>query len=172
MKIFVRDKKFYTVLAATGVPIALQQAITAGVNLADNIMLGSLGEIQMSGATLANQFIGLFQICCMGLGMGATVLTSRYWGMKAMTSLKKSVLIMYRAVLIFALIFSALTLLIPGLIMGVYTPETDVIDAGIKYFQISIPTYLLSGFCLTTSLVLRSVGKANIPLFSSIGAFY
>ncbi len=170
--IFVRDKKFYTALAATGIPIVLQQAVTAGVSLADNMMLGSLGEIQMSGATLANQFITFFQFSCMGLGMGATVLTSRYWGMRAMDSLKKSILMMYRVVLIFVLTFSALTMLIPGPIMRLYTPEAEVVQAGVMYFQICVPTYFLTGFSVTTSLVLRSVGRANVPLFSSIGAFF
>lgn len=173
MRFFVRDKHFYKVLVATGVPIALQQAITAGVNLADNIMLGSLGEIQMSGATQANQFIHFFQCCCMGLGMGATVLTSRYWGMQAKESLKKSILLMYRAVLIFACVFSILTLAFPGEIMGIYTGGDEaVVEAGIQYFLISVPTYLLVGFSLTTSLVMRSVGKANIPLISSVVAFF
>ena len=32
--------------------------------------------------SLANQFIGVYQIFCMGLGMGASVLVSRYWGMQ------------------------------------------------------------------------------------------
>ena len=37
--IFVRDKKFYTTLVAFALPIARQQLITVGVNMADNIML-------------------------------------------------------------------------------------------------------------------------------------
>ena len=36
MRIFVRDKKFYTTLVAFALPIALQQLITVGVNMADN----------------------------------------------------------------------------------------------------------------------------------------
>ena len=171
MQIFVKDKFFYKRLLSLAVPIALQQAITVGVNLADNVMLGSLGEIQMSGATLANQFINIFQCMCMGLGMGASVLTSRYWGMKDMNSLKKTVALMMRLMLGVGLVFSLITFITPGGIVSLYTNEQGVIDAGAAYFRISIPCYLLLGFSLTTSLVLRSVGRANIPLFSSIGAF-
>ena len=71
MQIFVREKQFYRNVLAVGGPIAAQSLITVGVNMMDNIMLGRLGEYQMSGATLANQFINIFHICCMGLGMGA-----------------------------------------------------------------------------------------------------
>lgn len=172
MQIFVRDKQFYKNVLAVGGPIAAQSLITVGVNMMDNIMLGRLGEYQMSGATLANQFINIFQICCMGLGMGASVLTSRYWGMKNMESLKKSVVLMHRMMFVLALLFSAATFFLPRNIMGLFSSEDAVVAAGAAYFRISIPCYLLLGFSLTTSLVLRSVGKANIALFSSIGAFF
>ena len=57
MQLFVRDRKFYRTLAAFALPIAAQSLITVGVNMADNIMLGQLGETPMSGVTLANNFI-------------------------------------------------------------------------------------------------------------------
>lgn len=172
MKLFVRNSGFYKTLCVLAVPIALQQLITVGVNMADNVMLGSLGEVKMSGATLANNFISIFQCCCMGFGMGASVLTSRYWGMKNMDSLKKSVVLMLRGVFLISSIFALVTLLMPSQIMGLFTKEAEVIHAGTDYFLISVPCYYLLGFSLTTSLVLRSVGRANIPLISSIGAFF
>ena len=172
MQIFVREKQFYRNVLAVGGPIAAQSLITVGGNMMDNIMLGRLGEYQMSGATLANQFINIFHICCMGLGMGASVLTSRYWGMKNTESLKKSVVLMHRMMFVLALLFSAATFLFPRGIMGLFSKEDAVITAGTSYFMISIPCFLLLGFSLTTSLVLRSVGKANIALYSSIGAFF
>ena len=109
MKLFVKDKQFYKMLVAFALPIALQQLITVGVNMADNIMLGQLGEAPMSGATLANNFITIFQIMCMGLGMGASVLVSRFFGMKDRLSMKKSVVIMMRLLLIVATVFSVAT---------------------------------------------------------------
>lgn len=172
MQLFVKDKTFYKTLAAIALPIAAQQMITVGVNLADNVMLGQLGEEAMSGATLANNFINIFQICCMGLGMGASVLTSRFYGMQDMRSLKKAINIMYRLMLTIAIGFSIATLLIPESIMGIYTTEQAVILAGTGYLLVSLPCYFLHGTTLTTSLVLRSVGKANIPLYASICSFF
>ena len=172
MKIFVRNPFFYKTLAVLAVPIALQSMITVGVNMTDNVMLGTLGEVKMSGATLANNFISIFQCCCMGFGMGASVLTSRFWGMKNMDSLKKSVVLMMRGVAVLSTFFALATLLFPSVIMGLFTNDPQVIAAGVDYFMISISNYYLLGFSLTTSLVLRSVGKANIPLFSSIAAFF
>lgn len=171
MTIFVRDKSFYRKLASLAFPIAAQQMITVGVNMADNVMLGRLGELQMSGATLANQFISLFQIGCMGMGMGASVLASRYWGMRDKNSLRKTVVIMLRLMFIVGAIFSVVTLCFSGPIMQIFTNEKAVVRYGVSYFRISACIYLLLGFSITVSLILRSVGKATVPLWASIIAF-
>ncbi len=172
MQLFVRDKKFYQTLAALALPIAAQQMISVGVNMADNIMLGQLGETAMSSATLANNFISMFQIMCMGFGMGASVLTSRFYGMKERESMKKAVNIMFRLEFIVAMLFSLATAAFSAQIMGLFTNEEAIIQAGCGYLLISIPCYLLNGYALTTSLILRSVGKATVPLISSICSFF
>lgn len=172
MQIFVRDKRFYKLLAVFALPIAAQQLITVGVNMADNIMLGQLGEVPMSGATLANNFITIYQIMCMGLGMGASVLVSRFYGMKNQLNMKKAINIMYRLELVIASLFAIATALFPSGIMSIYSSDSGVISAGTGYLLISIPCYYLNGYALTTSLVLRSVGKGNIPLYSSIASFF
>ena len=172
MKIFVRDKEFYKTLVSYALPIALQQLITVGVNMADNIMLGQLGEAPMSGATLANNFITIFQIMCMGLGMGASVLVSRFFGMKDQLGMKRSVNIMYRLLFVVATCFAVATAVFPAQIMGLFTEEQDVILQGTGYLLISIPCYYLNGYAVTSSIMLRSVGKANIPLLSSCCSFF
>ena len=172
MKVFVRDKEFYKTLVAYALPIALQQLITVGVNMADNIMLGQLGEAPMSGATLANNFITIFQIMCMGLGMGASVLVSRFFGMKDQLGMKRSVNIMYRLLFVVATCFAVATAVFPAQIMGLFTEEQDVILQGTGYLLISIPCYYLNGYAVTSSIMLRSVGKANIPLLSSCCSFF
>ena len=172
MKVFVRDKEFYKTLVAYALPIALQQLITVGVNMADNIMLGQLGEAPMSGATLANNFITIFQIMCMGLGMGASVLVSRFFGMKDKLNMKRSVNIMYRLLFVVATCFAVATALFPAGIMRLFTTEQDVILQGTGYLLISIPCYYLNGYAVTSSIMLRSVGKANIPLLSSCCSFF
>ena len=96
------DWKFYKKVFWLALPIALQSLITIGVNMLDTIMVGNLGEMSLSAVSLANQFIGVYQIFCMGLGMGASVLVSRYWGMqeaepvKSIQALRKTICIVVR----------------------------------------------------------------------------
>lgn len=172
MKLFVRDKDFYRQTLAIAVPVSLQSMITIGVNMMDNIMVGSLGETVLSGTSLANQFISLYHICCMGIAMGASVLTARFWGMKRMEDLRRIITLMLRFGVGLALIFMIPAIAAPGMLMKLYTPESDVIAQGILYYRWIWMTFVLQGLSLTCTIVLRSVGQVKIPLYSSIGAFF
>lgn len=171
-KLYVKDKKFYTTVAGIAIPIALQGLITAGVNMMDTIMIGTVGETQLSAVSLANQFISIFHIFCMGIGMGASVLVARYYGMKDQISLRHTVTIMLRLCLAMSAIFCVATILMPELIMKIYTVEEPIIRHGVSYLKYSVFTYFLLGLSLTTTIVLRNVGQVKIPLYTSIGAFF
>ncbi len=159
-------------MAVIAIPISLQSLITIGVNMMDTIMLGSMGEVALSASSLANQFINIFHICCMGIGMGASVLTSRFWGMQDKDSLRKTITIMYRLCFVFGLLFTAATIIAPDALMRIYTSDEEVIRAGVSYFRWSVPCYWLLGFSLTTTIVLRSVGQVKLPLLCSVIAFF
>ncbi|MBO5221832.1 MAG: MATE family efflux transporter [Clostridia bacterium] len=156
------------------VPISLQSMITVGINLMDTVMLSDMGDAQLSASSLAGQFINLFMIFCMGIGMGASVLTSRVWGMKDLRSLKKAVTIMLRFALAFAAVFTVATIITPTGIMKLFAKEEDVaiITYGSAYLKWMIPTYLCTGLSLVCTIVLRSVGLVQIPLICSIIAFF
>ena len=171
LKKYIGTRDFYKRVCVIAIPIALQSLITIGVNMMDTIMLGALGEVALSASSLANQFIGIYHICCMGIGMGASVMVSRFWGMKDISSLKKSITIMLRLCILFGLLFMIVTILMPGRLMRIFTPEEAVIREGTKYFIWSTPCYLLMGISLTCTIVLRSIGKAKVPLVCSVVTF-
>ncbi|MBQ3084017.1 MAG: MATE family efflux transporter [Clostridia bacterium] len=170
--LIVKEKGFYSRVAKIALPIAMQGLITTGVNMMDTIMVGMVGETELSAVSLANQFISVFQIFCMGIGMGASVLVARYYGMKDRPSLKKTVSIMLRLCIGMAALFCVATVLIPGPIMKIYTAERDIIKLGISYLRWSVVSYFLLGLSLTCTIVLRNVGKVKIPLYTSIAAFF
>ena len=181
MKLFQKQPAFYKGVFALALPIALQSLISIGVNMLDTIMVGSLGENALSATSLANSFISIYHIFCMGLGMGASVLVSRYWGMKkaadgheeeAGHALKQTVCLMLRITVGLAAIFALLTLLMPSVLMKMYTNDSEIIRLGDVYFRWSVITYFFLGTGLVSTIVLRSVGQVRLPLYVSIGAFF
>ncbi len=172
-KLYVKDKQFYKMVMGITIPIALQGLITSGVNMMDNIMVGTLGEDKLSAVTLANQFISVFHIFCMGIGMGASVLVSRYYGMKDNKSLKSTLSIMLRLCLVLSTIFCVATLIAPEQIMRIYNDkDLPIIAGGVEYLRYSVVTYYLLSLSLTCTIILRNVGQVRIPLITSIGAFF
>ncbi len=181
MKLFQNEPKFYKSVFALALPIALQSLISIGVNMLDTIMVGSLGENALSATSLANSFISIYHIFCMGLGMGASVLVSRYWGMKkaadgheeeAGRALKQTVCLMLRITVGLAALFAIATLAMPSLLMKMYTGDEEIIRLGDIYFRWSVITYFFLGTSLVSTIVLRSVGQVRLPLYVSIGAFF
>ena len=153
-------------------PIVAQNMITIGVNIMDTVMLGSYGEVQLSGSSLANDFINVFHILCMGMGGGAAVLTAQFWGAGDRESIRKAVTIMLRICLGIVAVFTLVTVFFPAQIMSIFTDDPDVIEKGATYFRWSIPQYLLLGVSLTLTMVLRSLRKVTVPLVTSIISFF
>lgn len=171
-RLYTKDKGFYKNVAKIAIPVALQGLITTGVNMMDTIMVGMVGETQLSAVSLANQFINIFHIFCMGIGMGASVLVARYYGMKDNPALKKTITIMLRLCLAMAALFCVATVFFPEQIMRIYTTEAPIIDYGIRYLQYSVVSYFFLGLSVTCTIVLRNVNQVKIPLYTSIAAFF
>ncbi|MBQ5801175.1 MAG: MATE family efflux transporter, partial [Clostridia bacterium] len=172
MNLIIKDKSFYKTVSKIALPIALQGLITSGVNMMDTIMVGKVGETELSAVSLANQFISIFHIFCMGIGMGASVLVARYYGMKDRKGLHSTVSIMLRLCIIMSALFMVATAVAPSLIMKIYTNESPIILLGRDYLIYSVPSYILLGLSLTSTIVLRNVGQVKIPLYTSVGAFF
>ena len=178
MKLFKKDAHFYKKVFVLGFPIALQTLVTVFVGMLDNIMLSHYSQDTFSAASLANAYVLIFQIFCMGLGMGASVLVSRYYGMKkandnvekADVSLKQTVCLMLRLMLLFATVFAIGAIAMPKLIMTSYTGKEELISLGATYLRWSALTFFFLGLSLVIAIVLRSVGQSKFPLYVSIGA--
>ncbi|WP_330604858.1 MATE family efflux transporter [Mediterraneibacter hominis] len=165
------DRRFYREVALIALPVALQGLITIGVNITDTLMIGMLGERQLSAASLATQYMNMFQSFCMGLSMGISVMASRYWGMQELISMKKTITVMFRCCLLLAAFFTLTTGFIPEQIMWMYTKEEDIIAYGVQYLEYCTYSYIFFGLSLTTTVVLRSMKKVKLSLLTSILSF-
>ena len=77
---YVGDRAFYRRLVAVSLPIMLQNGITNLVSLLDNIMVGAVGTEQMSGVSIVNQLLFVFNLCIFGGLSGAGIFTSQFYG--------------------------------------------------------------------------------------------
>ena len=61
-KKYIGNKAFYMMVMAIAVPIMIQNGLTNFVNLLDNIMVGRLGTEEMSGVSIVNQIIFVYNL--------------------------------------------------------------------------------------------------------------
>ena len=80
MKKMLKDKDFLRMLILIALPIAAQNLISFAIQMADTVMLGALGQTQLTAASLANQPFFVFTVLTFGLASGASVLNAQYWG--------------------------------------------------------------------------------------------
>ena len=77
---FIGDKAFYRTLMTIIIPVILQNGITNLVSLLDNIMVGAVGTEQMSGVSIVNQLMFVFNLCIFGGLSGAGIFTAQFYG--------------------------------------------------------------------------------------------
>jgi putative MATE family efflux protein len=168
----VRTKDLYKRVLLLAAPIALQNIITYSVGLADNLMVGSLGELALSGVYVANQLQNILQMLVLGLGAAITILSTQYWGKRDIKSIKTIIGIALKFSVAAGVLFLAATLFFPVQILRLFTDEQDVITEGLKYLTVIRFTYLF--FCITQVLIasMRSVERVKIGMNVSIVTFF
>lgn len=167
----VRDKEFYKQLITISVPISLQNLISFGLSMMDTVMLGSLGENQISASSIANQPYFIFTVFLFGLASGASVLTAQYWGKGNTAAISRVLALAMKAAVICSLVFGAVVLIIPEGVMSLYTPDKDVIALGAQFLRIIGFSYILSAISTTYLYILRSVENVKIPLLINFTSF-
>ena len=168
----LKNREFYRQTIHLLIPVMLQQLITTGINFLDNIMVGSFGETQIAAAALANQFYAIFQFVCMGLGSGAIVMSSQFWGSGEHRALKTTAAIALRFTVVISGVFLLLSVLWPQGILRCFTSDLAVVEAGKTYMRLLGSTFLFAGISSTVTYLLRSTGHVKIPLISSLIAFF
>lgn len=160
-----KDKKFYKLILSIALPIALQNLITFAVSMIDTMMLGSLGEVQLSAASIGNNLFFILTILIFGLAGGSNILISQYWGKGDVKAIHKILSIMYRACIIITSIFIAIAIFLPEKFMKIYTSDALVIEQGASYLRIVAIGYIFYAITNCTIMMLRSVKTVKISLF-------
>ncbi|MDK0693309.1 MAG: MATE family efflux transporter [Clostridium perfringens] len=162
--IITRDKRFYRLLFSIALLIAVQNLITFMVSMVDTLMVGALGEIQLSAVSIANNLFFVLTILMFGLAGGSNIMISQYWGKGNVKTIHKILAIMYRVCLLITGIFIFIALFLPKYFMGIFTTDKAVIDFGASYLRIVCIGYLFYSITNCTIMMLRSVKTVSISI--------
>ena len=170
--LFTKDRSFYKTLFLLAIPIALQNFISYGVNFMDNLMIGRLGEIDIAGVYIGNQFQTVVQLMVNGITGSLTILGAQYWGRRDTGSIRRLTAISVRCALVLGLLFTLAALILPRPILSFFSKDPAVLDSGVKYLTIVCWSYIF--FCCSMTLVasMQAVEQVKIGLYITILALF
>ena len=171
------DRYFYRRVLRVALPIIIQNGITNFVSLLDNIMVGQVGTIPMSGVSIVNGLLFVFNLCIFGASSGAGIFTAQFHGSGDNNGVRHTFRFKICVCLGISLIGSAVFLFGGEPLIGLYlTGEGDAATAagamehGLNYLAVMIWGFLPFALSNAYSSTLRETGETMVPMAAGITA--
>lgn len=168
--LFLKDRAFLREMLTIAVPISFQQLVNASLNMIDVIMVGQLGEASIAALGLSNQVFFVFILLLFGTTSGMAIFTAQYWGKQEVEPIRKVLGMSLLTTTIIAVIFTLTATLIPEVVLGFYTNDSEVIQIGARYLRIVGLSYIPVAIATSYVAVLRSIQLIKIAVIATISA--
>ncbi len=177
LKRYIGDKAFYRHVFAIAIPIIIQNGITNFVSMLDNIMVGQVGEVQMSGVSIVNGLLFVFNLCIFGASSGAGIFTAQFHGTKDQEGIRHTFRFKALVCLLLSAIGIGIFLVFGDSLIRLYlTGEGDAAMAadalryGKEYLVVML--FGLPAFAIANaySSTLRETGQTMVPMVAGICA--
>ena len=165
-----QEKSFFQTVCALAVPVALQSMLQSSFSIIDQIMIGQLGSVSVAGVGFAGKFSSVFTVVVSAIGAVAGIMISQYLGQGNRGEVRRSFFRNLWFAVALAGLFTAVCLLFPRQIMGLYTKDPAAVCAAADYLAIVALTFFPIAGATMLSTLLRCVEKASLPLYASIAA--
>ena len=175
LKRYIGDRAFYRRLLLIALPIMIQNGISNFVSLLDNIMVGQVGTVQMSGVSIVNQILFVFNLSIFGAASGAGIFTAQFHGSRDNEGIRHTFRFKLMICLLLAAVWIAVLIFGGETLIGLYLRgEGDPQDAaltleyGMSYVKIMLLGLLPFAICNAYSGTLRETGQTVVPMVAGI----
>ncbi len=176
-KRYIGDRNFYRNFLIIALPMIIQNGITNFVSLLDNIMVGQIGTIPMSGVSIVNQLMFVFNLCIFGASSGAGIFTAQYHGSGDHAGVRYTFRYKMLICLLLSLVGLGVLSAFSRSLIGLYlTGEGDPQDAalaleyGLSYLRVMLLGLLPFALANAYSSTLRETGQTVVPMAAGIAA--
>ena len=125
----ITDREIYTRVGALTWPIILQNLLSAAVTSADVVMLNFVGQAHISAVSLAGQYATVLFMVYYGLGTGASMLCSQYYGKGDLRAIAVVEGIALRFSMLISTLAALAAFMIPRQMMRLFTPDPERLSA-------------------------------------------
>ena len=177
LKSLIGDKKFYKHVLVLVIPIFIQNFITNFVNMLDNLMVGKIGQVEMTGVSVTNQLIFVFNLVIFGAISGAGIFGAQFVGSGDVKGLRDTFRFKLVSCVLLTLAACGIFLLFGDTLIHLYLKgEGDVTDAarslsfGKDYLLIMLIGFIPYTVSQCYASTLREKGQTVLPMAAGIAA--
>lgn len=142
-------------------PIAFQQFMLALVSASDALMLGMISQNSLSEVSLAGQVTFIHSLLLEAMTIGLSLLAAQYWGKGDIPAVERIFAYVMKITVLISLIFTLSALLIPEILMKIFTNDPILIRGGSVYLRVIAVSYLLTGISQMYLCILKNSGRAG-----------
>ncbi|MCM1089182.1 MAG: MATE family efflux transporter, partial [Muribaculaceae bacterium] len=149
-------------------PITMQSIFQASFSVIDQIMTGQLGSVSVAGIGLGSKFASLYSVLLGAVVTAAGIMIAQYVGSRSKKGIQVSLFANMLIAALIAVIFTLLSVFLPGQIMSAYSADGDTVWTAAGYLRIlsyGFPAMLIVQFL---SMLLCSTNLAKLPMYGSI----
>ena len=152
------------------VPLLIEQLLATTVGMADTMMVSRCGEAAISGVSLVDMINNLIINLLAALATGGAVVVSQYLGAgrKKETDDSAGQLVLLSLLLGLGLGLFSWALARPMLRLFYGSIEADVLDAGVRYLQVTALSYPFLALYNAGAAIFRSMGNSKISMQISL----
>lgn len=176
-KSFIGDKAYYKYVLGLVVPMIIQNFITNFVQMLDNLMVGRVGTAEMSGVSVANQLLFVFNLALFGMVSGAGIFGAQYAGNNDAKGLRNTfrfkIVFSVLMTFLFCWLFATKNESLIGLYLtgdGSATLVADTMYFSKKYIIIMLAGLYPYAVSQAYASTLRETGQTKVPMVASFCA--
>ena len=167
----IKNKELLRMLAKVALPIALQSLIGSSLSLVDNLMVGSLGELELNAVGVSVQIFFIHWMLLFGFMGGSATFISQFYGVRDIKNIRRTVGFALTVAMGIGAVFFIAGMFFPQYILRIFTSFPEVIEAGTGYIRIGSVTFLMLAFTQAFTIALRATQQTRLPLYASVTAF-
>ena len=130
------------------------------VSASDALMLGMISQDALSAVSLASQVTFVENLFLAAMNIGLSMLAAQYWGKNDRTSVEKIFAYVMKITAVVSFSFFIVSLLIPDLLMLLFTNDKNLIEGGTVYLKTVSISFFLTGISQIYLCILKNSGKA------------
>lgn len=165
------DRVMLRKIISVGVPTALQQSIVSFSNVIVQSYINGFGAAAVAGYSTTVKIDGFLQLPIQSFSLAITTFVGQNVGAKQYSRVKKGIHTALFMACVITGVGAAAMFFNCDLLIGFFSKEKAVIDAGSTMVYAFAPAYIVLPFIHIISGALRGVGLSKVPMYSMVACF-